>query len=299
MSESPTHDRFCPPVRKFEAVAPRALTSLDARTWLSASSGLSSAELDRALWHGGLFVHAHRCDEAPALEAGAPVRLYSFTRDPERVEVGGEHILHENDHWVAVNKPAWLPVQGTRASRRISLETQLRELTGCDWLSPVHRLDRQTSGVNLFAKTPEAFECAAKQFRNRTARKRYVARVTALPGGERWSVRAHQRRAHHPSHAFFRCVSEAGPATQEGRTEFRVRDRSAHLVEAFPSTGRTHQIRLHLAFASGPILGDALYGEPWRPGIPHRLLLHAECLTLFDPVGRSVEYLAPLPSEFL
>lgn len=298
MQESPSHDRHNPPVQKIEAEAPRSLAPADAMAWLAQISGFDLGRLQRALGHGGLYVDNRRCDAPPALAAGVTVKLYVFVREPDVVTIDRGDILHEDEHWVVVDKPAWLPVQGTRASQRISLETQLRALTGCAWASPVHRLDRQTSGVNLFAKTPEAFEHAAQQFRRRTAYKRYVARVGQLPLGERWSVRAYQVRAPHPSHAFFRCSAERLDGAQEGVTEFRVRDRAAGLLEAYPQTGRTHQIRLHAALATGPIVGDTLYGEPWRPGTPERVLLHAEALTLVDRAGARVRFVAPLPEAF-
>ncbi|MEO1173486.1 MAG: RNA pseudouridine synthase [Myxococcota bacterium] len=272
--ESPDHQRFNPPVERHVLVAEEPVHAVGA--WVRERIG---SDADAALSHRGVHFRGERLAEWPdALEAGDVLRVYLFRRAPEVVQISSADVLYDRDGWVAVNKPAWLPVQGTRASLTISLETQLRSLVGCDWLSPVHRLDRQTSGVNLFARTPQAFEAAAAQFRRRTARKVYLTRVESAPILRAFSVEGYICRAHHGSHSAFQLCPEPGPDSRYSRTEFIQREGT--LLEARPITGRTHQIRVHLAARGCPVAGDTLYGQPWSPGAPQRVLLHAAALTL-------------------
>ncbi|MEM6734271.1 MAG: pseudouridine synthase, partial [Myxococcota bacterium] len=188
--ESPSHHRFNPPVEKHVLRPSRMIRARDVRRWIADSLAWEDDRIDAVLWHGGVHLNGKRLsDSGRDLPVGSEIRVYAHRRVPETVELPTDAILFEDDHWVAVNKPPWLPVQGTRASRRISLETILRERTGCEWLSPVHRLDRQTSGVNLFARTPHAFEAAARQFRRHQVRKHYLAVADGLPQGHEWCVR--------------------------------------------------------------------------------------------------------------
>ncbi|MCX5788081.1 MAG: RluA family pseudouridine synthase [Elusimicrobia bacterium] len=167
----------------------------------------------------------------------------------------------------------------------------------------VHRLDRQTSGVLLLAKTQEAYRALVRAFARREVAKTYRAIVLGEPRKERMGVDAPVGRL--PG----RRRMEVLPWGRVAQTEFRVlkRARGAALVEAEPRTGRTHQIRVHLAELGLPVLGDhewiraAERERMERFGLPHppRMMLHAYRLAVAHPSTRErLRFVAPLPKDF-
>jgi RluA family pseudouridine synthase len=205
---------------------------------------------------------------------------------------------------VAANKPAWLPVQGTRASQRISLEQELRARLGCPALRAAHRLDRQTSGVLLLARDAERAAFLGRALHDRRVAKHYLAWVSPAPAQDEWTVRGFLGPARSGSRYRFELRQESAPDARESATHFRVVSRAGAraLVECRPVTGRTHQLRVHLASGDTPIVGDDLYGPPWMEGAPssaERILLHAERVVLRLAKGAGeTEIRAPLPPDF-
>jgi 23S rRNA pseudouridine1911/1915/1917 synthase len=289
--------RFDPPlaVRRFVIERALALAELLAETD-ARLAGTASAE--RALWHGGLHVNGRPLDaDAPPREvaAGAWVAVYAFEREPEPVAFDPARLLYDGDGLVAVDKPPWLPMQRTRATARLSLEAALRALLRDDSLVAVHRLDRQTSGVALFARG-RAGAWASKELAARRVAKRYLAVVAPPPARDVFEVAGFLARAPDPARFRFALHAEARPGARGSLTRFRVSERRADraLVEAHPETGRTHQLRVHLAAAGSPIVGDDLYGSTALPG---RVLLHAAALTLEPPDGPTLCLEAPTPAD--
>jgi 23S rRNA pseudouridine1911/1915/1917 synthase len=260
----------------------------------------SGADAGRALWHGGVHVNGHPLDVEGlprCLPADAWVVVYAFAREPEPVPFEASRILHDADGIVAVDKPPWLPMHRTRASARLSLEAELRKLFGDDSLVAVHRLDRQTSGVALFARG-RAGAWATRALAARRVRKRYLAVTAPAPtrdafAGEGWIARA-------PDPARFRYAlhAEVQDGARWSRTTFSVRTRvgGRALVEAAPETGRTHQLRVHLAANGTPIAGDEVYGAGFAPRA-ERVLLHAASLELEGPGGAPLCLEARLPTD--
>jgi tRNA pseudouridine32 synthase/23S rRNA pseudouridine746 synthase len=304
---SPEAERFDPPVWKARWVAERtfAWSELldDARERLGPWAPL----LERALWHGGVHVMGIPVDPgAPPVrvEAGQWIAVYGFVREPEPVALGPERILHDRDGLVAVDKPPWLSTGRTRASFRSSLEGQLQQLLGDPTLFAVHRLDRQTSGVALFARGRERAAELGRAFHERRVAKRYVACVSPAPREDVFEVHGWLGRVPHPSRFKFGLFEKPGEGRRESATRFRVIARHARgaRVEAFPSTGRTHQLRVHLAAAGAPIAGDDLYGRPWEPLAAHaapRVLLHAAELAVPRGSGERLCLSAPEPANLL
>ena len=197
-------------------------------------------------------------------------------------------ILFEDDHLLVVQKPAGLNTHAPAPHAGEGIYDWLRHREP-RWatLAIIHRLDKETSGVMVFGKTPLANKSLTEQFAQHEVRKRYVlrtdrpVRAEALVA-ESALVRLGEKYISRPLHA----------GCDRAETRFRVlnRDAGTTLVEAEPVTGRTHQIRVHAAEHGIPILGDALYGgSGWR-----RVCLHAASLTLRHPAtGESVTFNAP------
>jgi 23S rRNA pseudouridine1911/1915/1917 synthase len=303
---SPDAERFDPAVWKTRWVPERALDwgefLGDARARLGARAG----ELERVLWHGGLHIAGVPIDaERPpaSVPAGGWVALYGFLREPEPVALDPARILHDADGLVAVDKPPWLSMGRTRASARASLEAELQHLLGDPTLFAVHRLDRQTSGVALFARGRERAAELGRVFRERRVAKCYWARVSPVPRERDFVVTGWLGRVPHPSRFRFGLFDAPGPERRESATRFRAAPLGMHAarVEALPETGRTHQLRVHLAALGSPIAGDDLYGPPYAEGAPHaapRVLLHAAELALARDDGRELVLRAPEPEDF-
>ncbi|MBM3152358.1 MAG: RluA family pseudouridine synthase, partial [Chloroflexi bacterium] len=208
--------------------------------------------------------------------------------------------IYVDENFLAVNKPAGLAaVPGGWEADVPALVKLLEADFGRVWT--VHRLDKGTSGVVLFARTAAAHRTLSLLFETHAVRKTYLAIVVGIP---QWD----EHTARHPlrinvGHSHRTVVDHAKGKPSE--TAFRVLERFTDhsLLEARPATGRTHQVRVH-AYALGfPLLGDELYGQPSierdakvpRRGVPlHRPALHAVSLE-FEFEGKPFSFTAPHP----
>jgi 23S rRNA pseudouridine1911/1915/1917 synthase len=165
----------------------------------------------------------------------------------------------------------------------------------------VHRLDRETSGVIVLAKTDKAYHALVAQFAERTAKKEYLALVDKAPRLLSGVINANIDR-----HRTVRVRMAVRDDGREAITDWRVEEKygvEAALVRAFPHTGRTHQIRVHLAHITHSILGDRTYGKfdvPSYTGWPMpRVMLHAHKLTLTHPqTGKPLTISVEPPKDF-
>ncbi len=264
------------------------------------------AAFARALWHGGLHLDRRPVDpERPPerIPAGTRAEAWGFAREPECPELP-DAPLWEGFGLIAVDKPAWLATQRTRASARLALEAMLRERLGEPGLAAVHRLDRPTSGVVLLARERAAAAWMEREWREGRVTKRYLAWVAPPPARAEATVRGRMRRVLDPARIRFALAPEDGGSGRPSETRFvrRAWAGGRALLEAWPRTGRTHQIRVHAAAAGHPVVGDDLYGPPWAPGLASsagRVLLHAVGLRFRPPGSREpVEVEAPLPPDF-
>ncbi len=216
---------------------------------------------------------------------------------PDEVEPRVAHdlrVVHEDEHLLALHKPAPLPVH---PSGRFNKNTVIGLLAlACPDLTPhpVHRLDADTTGLLLMAKTPEAARHLGAQFEARNVDKRYLARVLGEPKQDAWTIDRPVRRS--PDGAGKRTATEGAAA----RTDVRLMERGAEsLLEVVPSSGRTNQIRVHLAADGLPIVGDQAYGpdahDAFMSGGP--LCLHAWRITVRHPADeRLCTFTAPPPA---
>lgn len=202
-------------------------------------------------------------------------------------------ILWEDTDFLAINKPAGLnsqPVGNLKKENVFDLLRAKQEI----YLH--HRLDKETSGIMLFGKTPQSNPVLSKMFQNHELIRTYWALAKPLPHNQPWIVEN-----------FLRSYKERGRMKQQVRkssgdfakTEFRIvqKFQKATLVEARPHTGRMHQIRIHLAGPGYPIWGDSIYGGQceWAP----RLMLHALSLEFEHPFSKEKLVIpCPLAKDF-
>jgi RluA family pseudouridine synthase len=210
------------------------------------------------------------------------------------------NILHLDDSILVLNKPAGLPVLPDGWEKDAPyLVKMLEEEYGKIWI--VHRLDKVTSGVIVFARTAEAHRSLNIQFEKHEVKKVYHALVEGNP---RWD----EHTARHPLLANVGHKHRTVVNNHDGKpaaTHFRVLERfdGFCLLEAIPETGRTHQVRVHAAELGHPLLADLLYGS--RAGyypalqIP-RPALHAQSLTFMHPAsGEVLTFKAEYPEDFV
>lgn len=289
-------ERFDPPLLRQRWTTNAALARSALLGDLAARSGWDAARIESLLWHGGLFLDGRPCSRAtlPArVPAATRVDAYAFAWEPEAVTIGPERILRDTADWIAIDKPAWLTTQRSRASELLSAEAALRALLGDAALVAAHRLDRETSGVLVFAKGPAAAARLGRSFAEGRTRKRYLARVAPAPPRETWEIAGYLGRVLDPQRYRFALRDAEAPGFRASHTRFTrlgAADTTA-LVACEPTTGRSHQIRVHLAASGSPVAGDVLYG-----GIPgERTLLHAWELGFED----GTHLVAPVPGALL
>jgi len=204
-------------------------------------------------------------------------------------------VLHEEAEFLIVNKPAGMPVLPEGWEKEAPyLVKLLEEELGRLWV--VHRLDKITSGVMVFARTLEAHRALNIQFEQHEVRKVYHAIVTGEPEWEQHTCR-HPLRVD-VGHSHRTAVDQKKGKSSETAFRLLERHKGYSLLEAIPATGRTHQIRVH-AYAIGfPLLGDLLYSAPPTDLIA-RPALHAHSLTFTHPTsGKVLTFTIPYPDDF-
>jgi tRNA pseudouridine32 synthase/23S rRNA pseudouridine746 synthase len=193
-------------------------------------------------------------------------------------------VIHADDHLLVVDKPAGLlAVPGRGETKADCLLTRLQ--TAYPDAQVVHRLDQATSGLMLFARGAAAQRALSIAFAKRQVDKRYVAIVWGEPAEERGTIDL-PLAADWPHRPRQRVDAAQGkPSITHWQVDRRLPGGRTRLSLA-PVTGRSHQLRVHLAAIGHPILGDALYAPPEAQAAADRLLLHASALALHHPVSR-------------
>jgi len=202
-------------------------------------------------------------------------------------------ILYENSDLLAVNKPEGLAAIPEQNPQEPSLFERLCAERG-ETLLIVHRIDKDTSGVIIFARNAQAHRHLNMEFETRRTRKVYLALAHGVIEGD-WG------KIDKPLARF--GSGRVGVNAQHGKpslTEYQVvRRLPAHtLVEAYPKTGRRHQIRVHLYSIGHAIVGDRLYGDRAVQRDYPRMMLHAKRLTIRPPSGEEITVEAPAPQSF-
>ena len=248
---------------------------------------------------------AIRVPPAEPAAAAAPARAR-----PERPKLSedeiafvNEIVIHRDPQAIVVNKPPGLATQGGTKTRT-HLDGLLDGLADEAGNRPklVHRLDKDTSGVLLLARTARSAGFFSKAFSGRTARKVYWAIVTGVPDIADGYIDL--PLAKQPGTGGEKMHVEEGEGGLSARTRYRMIERAgnrAAWLELQPLTGRTHQLRVHMAAIGHPILGDGKYGGPdaFLTGtISRKLHLHARRLRIDHPDGERLDMTAELPAHF-
>jgi 23S rRNA pseudouridine1911/1915/1917 synthase len=273
-------------------------------------TGEARADVQRAIAVGKVRVDGEPRPKSFRLRGGERVTVEMERDEPLEPEGPPVPIRYEDDHLAVIAKPAGLVTHptagrrgGTLVNRLLGMGVPLAPAGGPLRPGIVHRLDAGTSGLLIVAKTDEAYEALRSMFRAHGVERRYLALVRGTVAHDAFAVDAPLGR---------RAAKIVVDATEGRRSEtgFEVRERlaGATLLEAVPRTGRTHQIRVHLAAVGHPILGDRVYGgggdDAWRLGLD-RPFLHAWRLSFVHPMaadpeaGRRIEIEEHLPEELL
>jgi 23S rRNA pseudouridine1911/1915/1917 synthase len=235
----------------------------------------------------------------------------------------GPRIIYEDHRFLVIDKPANLLVHPTGPGRPETLWDELKRLLAFEivngaQISFINRLDRETSGLTLVAKTSDSARQLGLMMAKHQIRKTYTAITSGWPTEETFEVDQPLLRQGSVRPSKIWLKQSVHPDGSPARTCFRVLTRFTNknslfaLIEAEPKTGRTHQIRVHIAHAGHPIVGDKLYGPDencylefietdWTPSLEARLLLprhalHSSGLS-FEYEGTAFRFEAPLPAD--
>lgn len=255
---------------------------------------------NKVLVNGEVVKPAHKLREGDVVEVEL-LRAEPTSLLPENIPLD---ILYRDEHIIVINKPAGLTVHpGAGIPGGTLVNALLFHFPGIEKvghpLRPgiVHRLDKETSGVMVVARSEKAYTELKRQFKAREVEKIYLAlvkgQVQVEEGKIDWAI------GRHPRHR--QRISIRTKKPREALTFYSVRKvlDEFTLVEAKPVTGRTHQIRVHFAAAGHPVVGDSRYGGQDRLRKFPRLYLHAWRIVFAHPATRILcEFYAPLPPEF-
>jgi 23S rRNA pseudouridine955/2504/2580 synthase len=279
--------------------------------------GLSFSHIHRVIRKGELRVNGKRVDGKDRLEAGQAVRIPPLKVDAPKPAVSEAEektaaflksiTLYEDADVLVLDKPMGLAVQGGSGTTR-HLDGMLEVMRDRAGQRPrlVHRLDKDTSGCLLVAKTRFAASALAKVFRSREARKIYWALVAGVPKPQQGRISTFLAKEEREDESVMRIARHGEEGASHAVTYYAVVETSAQQlawVSLKPVTGRTHQLRAHLAHIDHAIVGDPKYfnKENWQlpGGIQNRLHLLARRIAVPHPRGGVIDVTAPLPPHMV
>lgn len=276
---------------------------------------LSRSQIIRGIKEGGVLVKTSEVKPSFALSAHEILTVL-----PEKFETKKETLLpepglpltviEENEHFIVIDKPAGIQIHpstaresGTVANWAIARYPEMKKVGDPARPGIVHRLDRDTSGLLLLARTKKSFTALKNLFKNHLIQKRYLALVSGVPREREGIITTPIARSTRGDRQGVVLPGRRTKGTiRPAETHYRVVEtfKNATLIEAEPKTGRTHQIRVHLSSIGHPVLGDTLYAsKASRTSLPiaPRQLLHAVSLS-FALFGKQYSFESSLPKDF-
>jgi 23S rRNA pseudouridine955/2504/2580 synthase len=280
--------------------------------------GLSFSHIQRIIRKGEVRVNGKRADPKDRLETGQQIRIPPLQlNQPKRTSLSPQDektrdflksiTLFEDADVLVLNKPMGLSVQGgSGTTRHLDGMLEVLRQPGPDGQRPrlVHRLDKDTAGCLLVAKTRFAATALTKTFRTRAARKIYWALTAGVPKPRQGRISTFLAKEEREEDSFMRIAQHGEEGASHAVTYYAVVETSASTlawVSLKPVTGRTHQLRAHMAHIGHPIVGDPKYFqiENWElpGGMQNRLHLLARRIVVPHPRGGTIDASAPLPAH--
>jgi 23S rRNA pseudouridine1911/1915/1917 synthase len=266
---------------------------------------LSRSRLKRLISAGAVTVGGAARRSSYPLRAGDHVVLEYASPEPEglRPENIPLRIIYEDGDVIVLDKPSGLVVHpgagnasGTLANALLHRFPEVASVGPPERPGIVHRLDKETSGVMVAARSARAYDSLVGQFKRKEVWKTYLGlvrgRISSPEGRISWAIGRHATDG--------KRISVRSRNPKDAETRFKVLEtfRDSTLLEIRPMTGRTHQIRVHLAAAGHPVVGDRLYGGTKGGKEARRLFLHAHIISFVHPgTGKRLEFISPLPPE--
>jgi len=289
--------------------------------------GLAHGRLEKLLRTGQVRIDGRKARAGDRIEPGQAIRVPPIAETPRpagearsprarpRDEAAlRDAVIYRDDWAIVLDKPAGLAVQGgTNTERHVDALLDGLRFDAADRPRLVHRLDKDTSGVLLLARTAAAAAFFTRAFRDKTTRKIYWAIVVGLPEARQGRIELALGKTPGPKGS--RGGERVRPDAEDGKkavTYYQVIDHAgnrASWLALLPVTGRTHQLRAHCAAIGTPILGDGKYGGAAAHlaggaaahlaggAAAHRLHLHARTLAIPHPTGGTLQVTAPLPAH--
>jgi 23S rRNA pseudouridine955/2504/2580 synthase len=277
--------------------------------------GLSFSHIQRVIRKGEVRVDGKRTQPKNRLQAGQSVRIPPLQLDQPKPRAPGNEAyentraflksltLHEDPDVLVLNKPMGLAVQGGSGTAR-HIDGMLEALRDAHGQRPrlVHRLDKDTAGCLLVAKTRFAAAALAKTFRSRSARKIYWALIAGVPRPRQGRISTYLAKEEREEESFMRIARHGEEGASHAVTYYAVVETAGPAlawISLKPVTGRTHQLRAHMAHIDHPIIGDPKYfaRENWElpGGMQNKLHLLARRIVVPHPRGGTIDVTAPLP----
>jgi 23S rRNA pseudouridine1911/1915/1917 synthase len=265
---------------------------------------LSRATAQRLIKGVQITVNGRGSKPSYRVEADDEVTVHIPAETPPEIapEPIALDVIYQDDHLLAVNKPAGMVVHpayghqsGTLVNAVLAYCPQTADVGGPERAGIVHRLDKDTSGLILIAKDEVTHAALQRRFKRRQVKKTYLALVEGCPEPRQGLIDAPIGRDKRQRKQM--AVVRSG---RQARTAYRVVERfdDYSLVELQPETGRTHQLRVHLAWLGSPVVGDRVYGYRKQRLLQERHFLHAHKLELTHPAtGAALSLTAPLPDD--
>jgi 23S rRNA pseudouridine1911/1915/1917 synthase len=291
---------------------PKCKSAVRLDSWLAEQMPeLSRARVQALIKSGNILVDGKRVRAHQKIREGMDINVDippAIDVDLEAEDIPLE-VIHEDSDLIVINKPAGLVVHpaaghwsGTLVNALLFHCKDLKGIGGEMRPGIVHRLDKDTSGALVAAKNEQAMEALQRQFKDRVVRKEYLTIVHGTPSPESGEINTMIGRSSHDR----KKMSVKPVSGREAITEYAVEERydGTSLVRVRIATGRTHQIRVHMAHLGHPVVGDKQYGSAKRDNElslkPLRQMLHAQFLALAHPSdGRTVKFEAPLWPDML